>query len=119
MFEFIRAGGVPILGVVLFGIIGLVAAAAFARRPDPRSVETLKALSATQLFMTVAAVVSDFGSVMWKVPNDPQWAHSPDLRLIVMTGLGEASTPGILGFTVLAVVWLLIALGFHRLARTA
>jgi hypothetical protein len=117
MLNFLREGGAPMLLIVVFGILGIMAGGAFAYRPDPRKVEAVRSLNMALLFFTLAGVASDLAAVMHHVPARPEWAHSPDLHLIVMTGLGESMAPAILGFSVLAVIWLLMTLGFRRLAR--
>jgi len=114
MVEFIRAGGFPILVVLGLGLGLLVSAAIFIRRPHVRRLGVIRALSAAVAFATLSAVAVNFMAVMRKVPANPEWAHSPDLPLIVMTGLGEAVTPAILGFTILSIAWMFVAVGMRR-----
>jgi hypothetical protein len=52
---------------------------------------------------------------MSKVPANPEWAKGPDLPLVVMIGIGESLTPAILGFSVLAIAWLVGAFGQRRM----
>lgn len=117
MVDFIRAGGFGMFVLLLFGALGLWTAGAFAFRPDPRRVEVVGCMSKVMIFSTILSVATDFGAVFHKVPNRPEWAHSPDMPLIVMTGLGESMAPAILGSAILTVMWLLMTLGFRRLAR--
>ena len=112
--DFMRAGGVPIWIVLFFGLAALVTGIVFAIRPDERKAAVLRALSTTTVFSILSGVTSDIASVMFKVPRHPEWSHSPDRTLIIMTGLGESMTPAILGFTLLALVWLLAAVGSRR-----
>ena len=49
------------------------------------------------------------------MPNNDEWAHSPDMPLIVMYGLGEAVTPAVLGFTALSLAWMFVAVGMRRI----
>lgn len=118
MLEFMREGGFQMFIILALGIASLASASAFAWRPDPRKVESIRALASAVLFATIAGIVTDISAVMHKVPANPEWAHSPDLTLIVMTGIGESMAPGILGFSVLSIQWLLVAYGFRRLARS-
>ncbi|MBI5533946.1 MAG: hypothetical protein HY898_14590 [Deltaproteobacteria bacterium] len=117
MMNFIREGGFPMFAILIFGAILLVACGSFAWRPDPRRVETIRALSKVLVFSTLTGVASDISAVMHHVPGNPEWAHSPELHLIVMVGLGESMAPAILGTAFLTVAWLIMALGFRRLAR--
>jgi len=61
-------------------------------------------------------VTTNIRAVFYKVPQNPDWAQSDDLPLIVMTGLGEALSPACTGFLLLSVSWLLVAFGCRRLA---
>jgi hypothetical protein len=116
MMEFMRAGGFGTWAILLFGLITLVAAATFAWRPTERRAGFLRGMSQATLYSTLTAIVAGFAAVMSKVPARPEWAKSPDMPLIVMTGLGEALTCGILGFAILSLCWLMGAVGNRRLA---
>jgi len=117
MVEFMRAGGVPMWFVLLFGVLALIAAGFFAWRPEPRKIDAIKALSIATVFSIASAIVSDIAAVGSKVPANPEWAHSPDLPLIVMQGVSESMAPGILGFSILSLVWLVMSVGHRRLGR--
>ncbi len=118
MMEFMRAGGVPIWVVLVFGLIALVTGAIFLFRPTERRGKVLRGLMAATLYSVLAAVASDLAAVCAKVPRNPEWAKSPDLPLIVMTGIGESLTPAILGFTILSLAGLFSAIGHRRLPVT-
>jgi len=115
--EFMRAGGVPIWIVLVFGLVALLTAVLFAWRPSERRAAILRSLSTATVFAILSGFVSCIAAVMFKVPQHPEWAKSPDRTLIVMTGIGESLTPAILGFTMLSLVWLLAAVGNRRTAR--
>lgn len=117
MLEFLQRGGVGIWVVLLFGLIALGAAVAFLVRPDERRLGFIRAMSRATLFSVAAALSAGFAAVAYKVPADPRWAHSPDLPLVVMEGIGEALTNAILGFAQLALVWFFVAVGRRRLDR--
>jgi hypothetical protein len=117
MMDFLREGGFGMFLLLAFGALGLWAAGAFAYKPDPRRVEVIKALEKVLIFSTLLAIATDFSAVFHKVPGREDWAHSPDMPLMVMTGLGESMAPAILGLAILTVMWLLLTLGFRRLAR--
>jgi hypothetical protein len=117
--EFLKAGGFPIFIVILCGGAGLVAAVRFLLKADERKLAIIRALTWATTFSVAAAVTADITAVMWKVPrffaDAPPGTDLPDLRLIIMEGLGEALTPAILGFTMLTLCWLLVAVGARRL----
>jgi hypothetical protein len=113
--RFFLAGGFPMWIVTIFGVACLVTAIRFALRADARKLAVVRALTWATVFAILSGVLSDFMAVMWKVPENPEWANSPELHLIIMVGLGEAVTPGVLGFTLLALAWLFVAIGTRRL----
>jgi len=118
MVQFLKAGGFPILIVLAFSLVVLVVSGHFALRAQPRRLGIIKALTWATAFSIVGGVISNFMAVMWKVPANEEWAHSPDLHLIVMTGLGEAVTPAVLGFTALSLAWLFVAVGMRRIQES-
>ena len=117
MQDFMMAGGVAMWFVLVFGLLALIAASLFARRPDARRVETVRSLSRATLFSVGAGIVADIAAVGSKVPANPEWANSPKLHLILLEGISESMAPGVLGFTLLSLVWLVMAVGHRRLAQ--
>jgi predicted benzoate:H+ symporter BenE len=115
MLEFMQSGGVPMIIVLVFGLVTLGVSGRFAWSPREAGVATIRAMSAATAFAILSGVSSAVGAVMSKVPRHPEWSKSPDLALIVMTGLGESMAPAILGFTILALAWMLTAMGMRRL----
>lgn len=117
MLEFWRGGGFGMWFVLLFGALALGAAAAFAIRPDARRVAAVRDLTYATLFSSGTGVASGLATVGSQVPAHPQWANSPKIHLIVMEGISESLASGILGLSILAVTWLVMAVGHRRLAR--
>ena len=113
--DFMRAGGVPMWIVLLFGLITLVVAGLFIWRPDQRRLGVLRGLSAATIFAILSGICSCLAAVMHNVTSNPKFANSPDIHLFVMIGLGESLAPAILGFTILALAWLMMGLGQRRL----
>lgn len=115
MLEFVKAGGVPGLFVLLMGFATLGTAVWFMAKPADRHIGMIRSLSVATVFVVLAAIAADLAAVFTKVPANPEWAHSPDLALIVMTGIGEALAPAVSGFALLALSWLATAAGVRRL----
>ena len=115
MLEFMKAGGVSAWVVSLFAIIALGTAIRFAIRPSKKGLSCFRAFSAATVFAVLSGLCANLAAVMTKIPNRPQWAASPEVHLIIMTGIGEALTVGILGFTVLGLCWFLAGIGQRRL----
>lgn len=113
---FFVAGGFPMIFVLVFGLVALAAAARFAWRPEAGRLGHIAALCVSVLFASLAGVAAAVLAVSVKVPANPEWANSPDLPLILLVGLGEALTPAVLGFSFVAVVALVTAVGLRRLA---
>ena len=100
--------------LAMVGLLTVVAAAGFARFPDARKLPRINALSRAVAWATVTGLCADLAAVGTKIPANPAWAHSPDLPLIVMTGIAESMSPVTLGGAVLSVVALLTAAGHRR-----
>ena len=111
MMQFFLEGGVAMLFVLMFGVIGLGSAIAHALRPAEAYAAFFRATARATLFAALAGTVAGFSAVFHHVPANPEWAHSPDLALIVMEGLGEALANALLGFGLLAIAWLVFAYG--------
>ena len=112
--EFFRSGGVPMFFILIFGLLALGTAARFAMRPEARRRVIAEALAKATLFSVGSGTLAALGTVFRQVPNNEEWAHSPDLHLIVMVGLSESMAPGILGFSLLSLTWLVLAVGARR-----
>ena len=115
MIALMRAGGAPIWIVLLFGALTMIAAGYFFFRPDERRLAMLRGLSNATVFAVLTALCANLAAVMFRVPSHLPWSKSPAIGVAVMTGIGEALTPGMLGFTLLALAWLMTALGLRRL----
>ncbi len=115
MIEFFRAGGWSMFLILMLGLVTLFAAAAFMRKPAAADIGMIRGFSVATVFAVLTGISADLAAVFTHVPNTPEWAHSPDMPLIVMTGLGEALTPAILGFTMLTLAWMVTAVGVRRL----
>ena len=113
--EWFVAGGWVMFFLLAVGVLALVWAAAFAARPDPTQFDRITCLSRAVAWGVVAGVATDLAAVGTKIPANPKWAHSPDLPLLVLQGVGESMSPAILGGAILSVVALLTAVGHARL----
>jgi hypothetical protein len=63
----------------------------------------------------LTGVASDLAAVGHHIASTPQWASSPDLPRILLTGVAESLTPAILGGAILSAVSLLRAVGHGRM----
>jgi hypothetical protein len=109
-----QSGGYATWTVPVFGAVTLVAAGAFVLSPKDHKIAFIRAMSTATLFLSVSGTLAGVAAVMHNVPTNPEWANSPNQHLIVMTGLGEAMSSSILGLSILALAWLVTAVGILR-----
>ena len=119
MWTLIRNGGViPMLFILVFGLLGLAASFYFAVRAERRSLGFIKSMMQAVLFATLAATAADLGATLyaashaWEQPGDGQALHAAHM---IVEGFAESTSPGILGFSFLAVTAMLTAVGRRRL----
>lgn len=113
MIEFIKAGGWPMLVVLLFGTLALVASVRFVRRPEVETIGAVRALSLTTILAVIGGTAADLAAVFSYMAVN---GGGDDTLVLLFTGLSEAMAPAILGFSLLAVVWFVAASGVQRLA---
>jgi len=114
MLEFMRAGGFGMWVILALGAVALGIAGSFAWRPTERKLGLIRPMSVSIVFATLLGVFAALGAVFKHVTTLDKFSKSPDLHLIVMTGLGESMAPAILGFAMLTVVWLISTMGLRR-----
>jgi hypothetical protein len=133
MWAFLRSGGLPMLFILAFGLIGLGAGFYFALRAERRSLGFVKYMAAATLFSTLATSCADVGATLYaaekafdptksfETRHGPATAEQTDAAAlprvihIVIEGFAESTSPGILGFAFLALTSMLVAVGRRRL----
>ena len=115
MMMFLKAGGMLIWIVLVLGLVTLYVAGRFALAADPKRLSIIRAMTWATVFSIAGGVISNFMAVMWNLAGNEELAKDPDMHLMVMYGLGEAVTPAVLGFTVLSLAWMFVAVGMRRL----
>ena len=115
MLMLIREGGFVMVFVLGFGLTALVAAVLFAVRPAQRKLPFVRGMSHATLFAILSGICADLAAVSHAIPGrfaeDPKWYYA------MILGFGESMAPGIIGFSLLSLVWLVSAVGERRLAR--
>lgn len=125
MWSLIRAGGViPMMFILLFGGTGLIAAFSFAIRGERRLLGFVRSISAAILFATLSATCADVGMTLHRTNEvyergEPYEFHGQPIvpHRMIIEGLSESSSPGVLGFSFLALIAMLSAVGQRRLAE--
>ncbi|MBI5477316.1 MAG: hypothetical protein HY906_00585 [Deltaproteobacteria bacterium] len=72
-------------------------------------------MSSATLFAILSGICADLAAVGHHVPQ--RFAEDPKWYFALILGIGESMAPGIIGFTLLSLVWLVSAVGERRLAR--
>ena len=118
MWTLIRNGGViPMLFILVFGLLALGASFYFAVRPQKESLGFIISMSRATLFGTLAATAADVGATLYgasQVWESPEGSSTQAARIVVQ-GFAESTSPGILGFSFLALASMLTAVGRRRL----
>jgi hypothetical protein len=112
----IVAGGFPSLVIMVFGLIAIAAAVGFAVKPEVRKLPYLGALCAAVLCSVFSGVAIDLIAVS-KYFEQKGAELGDSFGQVLIIGVGESLAPVVLGFSVLAIVALVSAIGFRRLAR--
>lgn len=110
------AGGWGMWFVLLLGGVALVTAVRYALKADARKLSIIRALSVATIFSTMVGMCSGFIAVSSYVARN--WAElkaQGEFGLVVLQGLGEIANIPALGFMLLALTWLFVAVGTRRL----
>ncbi len=114
MIEFLLAGGWSSWMVLILGGACFASAALFARRPEPRRLPVLRALTWATVFSVLAGLGANFTATLSRAGAEEETARGSGMSM-VLTGGAEALTPAVLGFTLLALAWMFVAIGMRRL----
>lgn len=112
---FWQAGGFGMYQVALFGVLLVWAAVRFALRPDERQVPYVRALGTATGWSIAFAVAADVATVFHSVAS--LTAERDHWTEYLLQGAYESLTPAVLGFGLIALAWVLQALGIWRLGR--
>lgn len=120
--------------ILAFGLAGLGAAFWFAARVDRRVLGFVKGMALATLFATLGASCADVGATLYTVEKrlDPTGSFAdvpgepptdaeamPRAMHLLVAGLAESTSPGIMGFSMLALIAMLGAVGARRLDERA
>jgi Na+/proline symporter len=119
MLTLFEEGGFPMWFLLAFGVMTLVSAARFAARPESARLRLAGALGFATLFTTLTAICADLAAVGHQAPNYLSRHPELSLRTVLLQGAAESMSPAIVGFTIISLASLVVALGFYREAYTA
>jgi len=100
--------------LLTFGVLTLVSAARFGLRPESSRLRLVAALGLATVFTTLTAICADLAAVGHQMPD--YMSRHPELSLssVLLQGGAESMSPAIVGFTVVSLASLVVALGFYR-----
>ena len=118
MWTLIRNGGViPMLFILVTGLVSLGASFYFAMKPQKQSLGFIESMGRATLFATLAATAADMGATLYAASHafeSPEGVAGQAAHMLVQ-GFAESTSPGILGFSFLALAAMLTAVGRRRL----
>ena len=114
MITLIKLGGFPMWFVLAFGLIALASAARFAILPRLTRLPFVQSMAAATLYATLTCMAADLATVFNRLPNDPEWMKDPNWHFTMILGISESLSPCILGFGMLGLTSLLVAVGRSR-----
>jgi hypothetical protein len=114
MIEFMRAGGYAMWIILALGLACLALTGSFVWRPAERKLAMIRPLSLATVFAVLSGVTSGLAMTTRFVAARPELAGSPEMPVVVLIGIGESLTNAILGFSILMLVWILVAIGLRR-----
>jgi len=108
------------LFVAIVGLGSLWTAIRFAIRPTEHGLAVLRPLSATTTFAALSAfllgIANALVGVIGRLEQAPDAAAAAKAWQVLLAGLAEATVPLVVAFALLAVAWLLAAVGLRRQA---
>jgi len=113
MSSYIRAGGYTMWVLILLSAVMITLAVRFLLKPTPERLAVLRSLTWVQVLAILGGVATNFTTVCHAAIGELERTGKLDPAILVQ-GTGEALVPAGFGFSLLAFVWLVIALAVRR-----
>jgi hypothetical protein len=114
MWKLMVEGGYPMWFLLAFGLAGTVAAIRYTLHPTPRDLYRVIGLATTTLFSTLFGTAVDLATFGHRAPDYLKAHPEQSLSEVVLLGLGESMSPGVVGFDLLTLMALLVSFGLYR-----
>jgi predicted membrane protein len=114
MIQVFEEGGYPMWFLLAVALAALTAAGSFAARPTRRRLELTRILALTTLASILMGTAADIAQVGHRATAYVASHPGETLASVALQGLAESMSPSIFGFSCLAIVGVLAALGAHR-----
>lgn len=115
MLEFIRAGGVNMIVLLALGTSILIPAGLFARNASPQRLSVIRALTTAIIACTIVGVAAGLAATCHYIAGHEDAAKDP--LPFLLQGLAETLTNAMLGGGIVAVAWILVAVGIRRMPK--
>ena len=109
MMTLIHEGGAPMWFVLAFGALGLLTGAHYAFFAWGQLLPFIRWMMLATLFSVCAGTWADLGATFAHVSR-----IEPFNALLLLEGLAESTSPGIMGFSLLALTAMFVAVGQRR-----
>jgi hypothetical protein len=109
-----REGGFPMFFLLAFGLVALALAVRFALSPSQRLLKAALAMSGATAFTVFTGICTAFAAVGHQAPDYLKRHPETTLAEVVLLGIGESMSPGILGGVMLSLIAIILALGLWR-----
>ncbi len=113
MFRYIRAGGYTMWVLIILSAVMITLAIRFLLKPTPERLAVLRSLTWAHILAIVGGVATNLIAVCHSAIEDIDRTGKLDPSILIW-GTGEALTPAGFGFSILAFIWLIIALAVRR-----
>lgn len=110
----LRGGGWSTWMVLLLGGICLACAVLFAWRPESRRLPMVRTLTWATVFAILAGLTANATAMLTNM-QEMQFETGDERWETLMGGLAEVLAPAVLGFTVLTLAWMFMAVGTRRM----
>ena len=114
MATLVREGGFPVFFLLAFGLLAMAFAVRFAMAPTQRALRTTVGLSLATLLTSLNGIFAALSAVGHHAPEYVKRHPGSSLGEVLLLGIGESMSPGILGFTLLSLISLIVTLGVYR-----
>jgi hypothetical protein len=113
MLQFFHEGGWGMFPILVVGLIVLFASTRYLIDGEPVRLRFILALSLAQLALITQATIADVGAVM----NALKHAKPEISSVLLFAGLKECTRPALLGFGLLSLSLILVAIGVYRVTQ--
>ncbi|HEX6274414.1 MAG TPA: hypothetical protein VFZ53_15335 [Polyangiaceae bacterium] len=114
MMTLFKEGGFPMWFLLAFGLGTLIFAVRYAMAPTIWAFRVTCGFSAATLATAVTATCAALAAVGHHAPEYAKRHPAMTLAEVVLQGVAESMSPGILGFTMLSLAAMIVTLGFYR-----